>query len=276
MEKLDARIQRAMSAGRDEIRALLNDPSDRVALALLSNTGITEDDLLVLARRRDLPGDVLGGIAGRKFTADGYKVKVALVNNPRTPRRTALGMLRDMRLSEMAFVTRNKQLPTELRQAAEGILKEKLPTLPVGIRVGLARQVSEDVVKAMLLDGNPLLIKACFENPRMKEAVVIWAVNHKNIPAGVIEHISNDAKWSSNYSVRFAILRNPHTPVDRSMEFARGLKSMDQRFLYNDPSVPAVVKVELEVELERKGEPLSPPKESGRVIGIVDIEEIEG
>jgi hypothetical protein len=276
MEKLEARIQMAMSADRDGIRGMLSDPSDKVVMALINNINITEDELLVLARRRNIPGEALGGIAGRRFTAEGYKVRVALVNNPRTPRRVALGLLRELRLGDMAYVTHNKQLPTELRQAAEGMLKEKLPALPAGIKIGLARQVSEEVVKALLTTDNPMLIKACFENPRMKEAVVLWAINHRKVPARVIEHISMDLKWSSNYSVRFAILRNPHTPVERAMEFAQGLKSMDQRFLYNDPAVPVAVKVSIEIELERKGQPLSPPREEGRVIGIIEDEELLG
>ncbi len=273
MENIEARVQRALTADRDGIRAILKDPSGKVAMALLSNGNITFDELLVMAKRRDLPGEALSGIAGMRLTDDGYRVRVALVNNPRTPRKTALGLLRDLRLRDLAYLTGNKQLPTELRQAAEGMLRDKLPTLPLGIKTGLARQVSEEVVKAMLMDGTPMLVKACFENPRMKEAVVLWAVNHKGVPAGVIGHISAHPRWSASYSVRFAILRNPHTPVGRAVEFAQGLKSRDQRFLYNDPAVPVAVKVAIEIELEKKGEPLSPPREEGRTIGIVDIEE---
>ncbi|MBI5189117.1 MAG: hypothetical protein HZA22_00385 [Nitrospirae bacterium] len=268
MDKLETRIRHAMDADRDGIRQYLHDPSDKVVFALLANRQITEDELLVLAKRRDLPAEALGCIAARRFTVEGYKVKLALVNNPRTPRRVALGFLREMRLRDMAYVTTNKVLPTELRQAAEGIMKEKLPSIPLGVKIGLARQVSEDVIKTLLLDGNPHLIKACFENPRLKEAVVLWAVNHATVPARVVGFIAASQRWSVNQNIRYALVRNRNTPVESAMEFVRGMNSNDQRSLYNDPSVPVSVKVQLEIELERKGEPLSPPSESGRVIGI--------
>ena len=274
MEKIEARIQKAMTADRDGLKAFLKDPSDKVVMALLANPHINYDDLLVLAKRRDLSSESLGLVAARKFSDEGYKVKLALVNNPRTPRRVALAMLKYLRLRDTAYLTQNRALPTELRQAAEGALKAKLVSLPLGVKITLARLVSEDVLKAMLMYNNPHLVKACFENPGMREATALWAVNHEKTPAVVVEFISMSPRWSVLQSVRFALLRNPRTPVLRAIELVTGLKSTDLRYLYNDPSVPVSVKVQIEDELERKGQPLSPPCESGRVIGIVD-EDVE-
>lgn len=270
MEPLDSRINKATAAGPDAIGPMLKDPSDKVILALIDNPHITEDQLLVLAKRRDLAGEVLGILAARKFSAEGYKVKLALVNNPKTPRRTALSVVRGLAVRDMAFVTRNKMLPTELRQAAEGMLKEKIPTLPMGIKVTLSRQVSEEVLKEMLKDGTPQLIRACFENPLMRESVLVWALNHDTVPAAVVEFIAGSSRWSAAPNVKYALARNRKTPIGDSIRVVREMKSQDQRTLYNDPAVPANVKVQIEIELEKKGQPLSPPAESGRVIGIPD------
>lgn len=268
MEDLDTRIKKAMTGEREAIRGLLNDPSDKVVISLLANRNITEDELLVLARRRNISGEALGMIAGMKAAARDYNLCAALANNPKTPRRMALSLIRKLRLRDMAFASQNKMLPTELRQMAEGILKDKLPVSPLGVRVQIARMVSEEVLKTLLLDDTPQQIRACFENPRMKEAVVIWAINRTNVPTAVIEFIAAHPKWSAYYSVRFALIRNPHTPIDRAVEMVAGLKALDQRYLYNDPSVRVDMKVRIELELGRKGQPLHPPKDEGRVIGI--------
>src|SRR5512143_2285731 len=100
---------------------------------------------------------------------EGYSSRLVQLKDARTPRRVALGLLRYVKLMDLASLTRDKMLPAELRQAAEGMLKEKLPTLPLGIKVTLARLLSEDLLKALLLGGEPEVVKACFENPRMKE-----------------------------------------------------------------------------------------------------------
>jgi len=276
MEHLDARIRKAMTSEREALRGMLRDPSEKVVIALLSNGNITEQELIVLARRRDLSSDTLGAIAGMKAASKEYRLANVLVNNPRTPRRMALSLLRKLRIRDMAFVTRNKSLPTELRQAAEGIVKDKLPTIPLGVRVGLARQVSEELIKVMLLDRDQQQMRACFENPRMKEAVVLWAVNHEAVSPEVIAYISGHPKWAACYSVRFAMARNRYAPIERVIGFVAGLKAMDQRFLYNDPSVPVSVKVQIEIELERKGQPLYPPREEGRIIGIPDEDDADG
>ena len=268
MEPLDSRIHNAIAAGPDAIGPMLRDPSDKVILALIDNPHITEDQLLILAKRRDLPGEILGILSARKFSVEGYKVKLALVNNPKTPRRTALSIVRGLAVRDMAFVTRNKMLPTELRQAAEGMLKERIPSLPMGIKVTLSRQVSEEVLKVMLKDGTPQLIRACFENPMMRESVLVWALNHETVPAAVIEFIAASPKWSAPPNVKYALVRNSNTPIGDAIRFAREMKSQDQRMLYNDPTVPVNVKVQIEIELEKKGLPLSPPSESGRIICI--------
>ena len=254
---------------------MLKDPSGKVALALLANPNITEEELIALARRRNISGEVLGSIAGMKVAAKEYRLAAVLANNPRTPRRVALGLIRRLRLGDMASVTQNKLLPTELRQAAEGILRDKLPSIPLGVRISLARQVSEEVLKTLLLDDTPQLVKACFENPRMKEAVVVWAVNNEKAPGGVIGFIADSPKWSAYHHVRFALLRNRRTPIVRALGLVSGLKAADLRFLYNDPSVPVAVKVQIEIELERKSEPLSPPREAGRVIVLRDEQDDE-
>jgi hypothetical protein len=272
MDGIEKRVREAIDADPDGIGKFLKDPSDNVILSLLANRNINEEHLVVLAKRRDLSGAVLEAVGARKFRPEGYRVKLALVTNPKTPRRVALSFLRDLRLRDLGFVTRNNAIPTELRQAAEGIIKEKLPMLPVGIKISLARQVSEDVLKCLFAEGTPMVVKACLENTMMNEAVALWAINHKKTPSTTIENISMHQKWSAYKSVRFALSRNPLTPIERAIEFVQGMNSFDQRYLYNDPSVPAAVKVQVEIELERKGQPLSPPNDAGRVTDVPEEE----
>ncbi len=272
MDEIETRIRGAIDAEPEGIGKFLNDPSDKVILSLLANRNINEEHLLVLAKRRDLSGSVLEAVGARRFGPEGRRVKLALVSNPKTPRRMALGFLKDLRLRDLGFVTRNRSIPTELRQAAEGIIKEKLPSLPPGMKISLARQVSEELIKALLAEGDMLVARACFENPMMSEAVALWAVNHEKTPPSTIESISAHPKWSARKSVRFALARNPFTPIGRAIEFVQRMVISEQRFLYNDPSVPAAVKVQVEIELERKGQPLFPPNDAGRIIGMPEEE----
>jgi len=275
MEKPESRLLLAVTGDADAVRGLLHDHSDKVMIALMSNRNVTEEGLLVIAKRRDVSSEVLGIIAGRKLVALAKQIRVALLNNPKTPRRTALGLLRFLDLTDLARATRNVQLPTELRQAVEGLLKERMPSVPLGMKVTLARMVSEDVLKVLLYEHDVQLIKACFENPMMRESVVIWAANHTKVSNTAIEHIAASPRWSAGKFVRYALVRNAKTPVVWSMEYVKTMLSADQRSLYNDPSVPVVVKVQLEIELEKKGERLAPPSPTGRLVGIPDEEEAE-
>ncbi len=185
---------------------------------------------------------------------DSYDSRLALVTGPKTPRRVALSLLKDIRPLDLARITRNTALPAEVRRAAEGVLAARLHSLPSGVKLTLARLVSEDVLKALILESDAMLVKACFENPCMKEAVALWALNHAGIPACVVEYIAGSPRWSVLYPVRMAMLRNRHTPVEKALDIVQGMKSQDLRFLYAEDSVSMPVKVQIEVELERRGQ----------------------
>jgi len=102
----------------------------------------------------------------------------------------------------------------------------------------------------------------------MWASVLVWALNHEKVPLEVVEFIAGSSRWSAAPNVKYALVRNKKTPIVDSIRLVREMKSQDQRTLYNDPAVPVNVKVQIEIELEKKGQPLSPPSESGRVIGI--------
>ena len=55
----EARTELAATAGAEVFARLLHDPSFRVIRALLGNSNLREEDVLILANRKNLPVDVL-------------------------------------------------------------------------------------------------------------------------------------------------------------------------------------------------------------------------
>ena len=58
--------ERALAAGSEEIKVLLQHPAANVLLALLNNPALDETQLCLLLERKDLPGEVLEEISRRK------------------------------------------------------------------------------------------------------------------------------------------------------------------------------------------------------------------
>ncbi len=107
----EVRERQAATAGKEEIGPFLHDPSVRIILALLGNRNITEEDVLVITTRKNLPADVFNAVAKDKRWAESYPVRLALAKNPKTPLFVALSLVRYLRIFDQVELTRNSTLP---------------------------------------------------------------------------------------------------------------------------------------------------------------------
>ena len=131
----------------------------------------------------------------------------------------------------------------------------------------------------MIKDGYPDVVKNCLENPHLVEAHLYKIISHKTTTPGTIRTIAEDRNWSCRYHVKFALIRNAHTPLARSVLFLPDLKLLDLKELYRDPSLPHAVRPFIHRELVERGEDperlSGPDEERIFVIEESEIEDIE-
>lgn len=250
----EIREQRAAAAGEEEIAALLHDPSPRVIKALLANRNITEEDVLVIAARKNLPGEVLESIARDRRWAEKYPLRLALARNPKTPLFSALSIVRYLRLFDQVELTRSNSLPVIFRQKVEAIIMEKVPTLAIGVKKSLAKIASGNVLLKLIQDGYPEVVRLCLNNPHLVEAHLYKIISREKTGPAVVRLIAEHPNWSNRYHVRYSLIRNEHTPLSRSVTFLSGIKTRDLKELFVDPSLPAVIRPCIHRELLDRGE----------------------
>ena len=130
----------ALGATGDELTALLHHADAEILLALLDNPSLEDTQLCILLERKNLPAEILEEVAGRKRLLKSYRVKKALAFHPRTPRLVTLRLLRDLYLMDVVQLTLLPGIPTELKLNAEDQLIARLPQLPLGQKITLARR----------------------------------------------------------------------------------------------------------------------------------------
>jgi len=118
---------------------LVHDPSPKVILGMLGNRNLTEEHVLVIANRKNLPPEVLNAIFRDKRWSESYPVRLALAKNPKTPLFTALSIARFLRLFDLVDLSRNQLIPAVFRRKLESIVKEKIPSLAMGVKKSMAR-----------------------------------------------------------------------------------------------------------------------------------------
>src|SRR5512137_2089683 len=144
------RIELAASAQEEELMLLVHDPSPKVILGMLENRNLTEEHVLIIANRKNLPPEVLSAVFGDKRWSESYPVRLALAKNPKTPLFTALSIARFLRLFDLADLARNHGLPVIYRRKLEALVIEKVPTLALGVKKTLAKTAAGEILLALI------------------------------------------------------------------------------------------------------------------------------
>src|SRR3981189_3608254 len=146
--------ERARTAVGEELASLLHHPAPDVLLAVLDNPALDETQLCLLLDRKDLPVEILEEVARRKPLLKNYRVKRALAFHPRTPRLASLRLIRELYLMDLVHITLLPGTSTEVKRIAEEQLVARIPQLPLGQKITLARRGTARVAGALLADGH--------------------------------------------------------------------------------------------------------------------------
>lgn len=250
----EARIERAASAGEEEIARLLHDPSAGVVRTLMGNRNITEEDILIIATRKNLPASILEMIAKDKRWSESYSVRLALARNPKSPLSVSLAIARYLRLFDLEEITRSHFIPLVFRHKVEGIVVEKIPSMALGNKKTLAKRASGNVLLALLRDPDPEVVRLGLNNPRLTEAHLFKIISRMDTIAETIRMIAEHPNWSRRSLIRLSLARNGLTPLPLTVRFLREMKIMDLRELFADPALSVTIKPFIHRELWNRGE----------------------
>jgi hypothetical protein len=254
------RIDRTRSASSDELKILLHEQVEAILLGLLENPNLEEPHVIQLLERLDLPANVLGAVATKgKWTAS-EAVRLRLAQHPRTPKRVALAVVRQLFLFDLVRLSLLPSAPADIRRMAEEIILTRVPHLPVGQKLTLARRGPSRVAGAILAEGHPQATKIALGSAFLTEAQVLKVLAKPGVPERVVAAIAQHSKWSSQYSVRAALVRNPHTPVPCVLAFLPNLTLRDLKDMVGLPALAPHTKRYIQEEVERREGKVPEPK----------------
>jgi hypothetical protein len=222
---------RGRTVAGEELALLLHDHSPDVLLALLDNPALDETQLCLLLDRKDLPTEVLEEVARRKPLLKNYRVRRALAFHPRTPRLASLRLIRELYLMDLVQLTLLPGISVELKRNAEEQLVARLPQLPLGQKITLARRGTGRVAGALLAEGHAQVLSVVLDNGSLTEAQVLKALSRDRLPIGVVTAIAQHRKWSHTYNVRLALVRHPSSTLSTILAYLPELTVSDLREL---------------------------------------------
>ena len=217
-----------------------------------SNPELSEDLALVLLKRSDLPSQAIDQLSRNSGLMKSRKVKLGVVEHPRTPRHISIPMVRSLFTFDLMHVALTPVVPADIKIVAEESLINRLERLSQGERLSLARRASGAVAAELLLDPEPRVIDAALENSRLTEAAVIRVLMRRNAPGSLVTAVCHHSKWSAGREARIALLRNEKTPPACALEFARSLPATLAHEIIEDSRLPAAAKEQLLHDLKER------------------------
>ena len=242
MKDPEITLQSVLTCSEQELASLVYHSSMKVISNLLYNSNLTEDLALIIASRRNVSPEVLESLYSNKRWRESYGIKLALCRNPKAPQRISLANLKSLRIFDLADLTRHRQVPMSVRTGAEKQINEKILSMPLGIKISLARRASSNVLIRLLEDGMGEVVSVCLDSSFMTEGTLCKIINTKKVASHVIRQIAAHPKWSCRHDVQWSLIRNNNAPLSRVVHFLEHMKTTDLRELYNDPVVPASTK----------------------------------
>jgi hypothetical protein len=254
-------VQLTRTAENEELWKLVRDSSRDVSLQAIFHKNLTEDMAVCIARKKNTSSELLGILAADIRFKGSYKLKLALCNNPKTPQKIILSLLKFLRIFDLGDITKNQNIPITIRQKIEYSLIEKIASLPSGIKVAMTKRSSLNIIIALLEKGDKHLICSCLESPLMTEDHLCTLINKTGSSPLFIKTIAEHSKWSLRYRIKYALARNYHTPLMYVTKFIHTLKTTDLRELYSDRSLPSSTRPYIFSELILREESVEIPQE---------------
>ena len=255
------KVKLTRTADNEELWKLVRDSSPDVVMNTIFNKGLTEDMAVCIARKKNTSSEILGILAADIRFKGNYKLKLAICNNPKTPLKTVMCLMKFLRIFDLGDITKNQNIPITIRQKIEYSIYEKITSMPSGVNVALVKRSSINIILSLLEKGDKNVISSCLESPLLTEDHLCRLINSKVSKPFLIKALAEHAKWSLRYRTKYALVKNYHTPMTFVTKFISTLKTADLRELYCDTFLPSSTKPYIFNELALRNESVEIPQE---------------
>ena len=122
---VNKKITQATLGSREDRSRLIKEQNRLIIYSVINSPKITDDEIVAYAGNKNLSKEVPFLISTEREFTKKYIVKVALVNNPKTPVSTSTKFLRYLNGKDLTKVAKNKNVPKILSKKAVEMLANK-------------------------------------------------------------------------------------------------------------------------------------------------------
>ncbi len=123
-----------------------------------------------------------------------------------------------------------------------GLSEAQIRTLPVPVRLKLARGATRTLRSILVRDKNPMVARAVLYGNALSDSEVEQIATSRAVVEEVLEAIARTRQWIRKYGIMLAVVRNPRAPVGVAVRLVSRLSVRDLRTLGRDRNVADAVR----------------------------------
>lgn len=182
---------------------------------------------------------------------DDTRVQLGLVQHPRFPQATALGILSKLFAADLVRVIKNVKANPYVRKKAELEFLQRYRRLALGEKVSLVKSAPNSLLLALTDEDQPPLLQAILQNPNCSEEVVLRFVN-RAADRGRFYQAFADTAWHQSAAVAEAVAHDPEAPVRALLQIIPHLGLTGLQRLYRDAATHPSVRARIRAYLDQR------------------------
>jgi hypothetical protein len=123
------RIKLALTGSKTHRMILIKDSNKMVSLAVLESPKISTDEVIILAKNKSIATDIISRISNNREWIKNYTIIAELVQNPKTPVKSALSFINRLHLRDLKMLSANKNASPVIRQFAANLFSQRVRTV---------------------------------------------------------------------------------------------------------------------------------------------------
>lgn len=143
----------------------------------------------------------------------------------------------------------------ELEDEGHKTLYQRLLTMSVPQKIGLAFNGDKEARSLLIRDSNKVVQEAVLNSPKLTDGEVESICKMRNLSEEILRKIARNGEWMKTYSIMKALVSNPKTPPGVVLPMVIRLNDFDLKQTIKDKNVSEVVRREAKKVFEIRHTP---------------------
>jgi hypothetical protein len=114
--------------------------------------------------------------------------------------------------------------------------------MPVAEKVQFALRAGKDARSLLLKDPNRQVSQAVLNSPKITEDEILLIAQSRNVSDDILRSVGKNKDWLKNYSILYALVANPKTPIGVSVPLLASVRVKDLGLLVKNRNIPEAIR----------------------------------